>query len=149
MYILASYIFMIFIYISSLFFLFFLFFDAFLWFFVICSFYCIILSWLNRYKEELKDNFDISFSNLFTMTNMPIKRFADFLYRRKELGDYMDLLVKLCMIYITNWYQPFTQISLSFFLFLFVFFIQFTFFCVSFSFLFFLSIFLSKKLINK
>ena len=28
------------------------------------------------------------------MTNMPIKRFADFLYRRGELKDYMDLLVR-------------------------------------------------------
>ena len=28
------------------------------------------------------------------MTNMPIKRFADFLYRRGELSEYMDLLVR-------------------------------------------------------
>ena len=27
------------------------------------------------------------------MTNMPVKRFADFLYRRKQLADYMKLLV--------------------------------------------------------
>ena len=27
------------------------------------------------------------------MTNMPIKRFADFLSRRGELGDYLELLV--------------------------------------------------------
>jgi hypothetical protein len=30
----------------------------------------------------------------FTMTNMPIKRFADFLHRRGELVEYMDLLVR-------------------------------------------------------
>ena len=28
------------------------------------------------------------------MTNMPIKRFADFLSRRGELADYLDLLVR-------------------------------------------------------
>uniref|UniRef100_A0A7S2ECP4 DUF3641 domain-containing protein n=2 Tax=Ditylum brightwellii TaxID=49249 RepID=A0A7S2ECP4_9STRA len=48
----------------------------------------------SKYKEELYDNFGISFDSLFTMTNMPIKRFADFLYRRDELKDYMDLLVR-------------------------------------------------------
>lgn len=47
-----------------------------------------------KYKEELEENFGILFNNLFTMTNMPVKRFADFLYRRKELKDYMDLLVR-------------------------------------------------------
>jgi len=46
------------------------------------------------YKEQLADNYGILFNSLFTMTNMPIKRFADFLYRRDELKDYMDLLVK-------------------------------------------------------
>ncbi len=28
------------------------------------------------------------------MTNMPVKRFADFLHRRGELKEYMDLLVR-------------------------------------------------------
>jgi hypothetical protein len=28
------------------------------------------------------------------MTNMPIKRFADFLHRRDELKDYMEMLVR-------------------------------------------------------
>ena len=32
--------------------------------------------------------------DLFTITNMPIKRFADFLHRRGELEEYMDLLVR-------------------------------------------------------
>lgn len=45
-----------------------------------------------KYKEELDENFGILFDSLFTMTNMPIKRFADFLYRRGELKEYMDLL---------------------------------------------------------
>jgi len=47
-----------------------------------------------KYKEVLDENFGILFNSLFTMTNMPIKRFADFLHRRNELKDYMDLLVR-------------------------------------------------------
>lgn len=47
-----------------------------------------------RYKEELWACFEIEFNNLFTLTNMPIKRFADFLYRRDELQPYMELLVR-------------------------------------------------------
>ncbi|GAX25022.1 hypothetical protein FisN_2Lh306 [Fistulifera solaris] len=46
------------------------------------------------YKEQLEENFGILFNSLFTITNMPIKRFADFLHRRDELKDYMDLLVR-------------------------------------------------------
>jgi len=45
-----------------------------------------------QYKEQLAQSFGITFNNLYTITNMPIKRFADFLYRRDELKDYMDLL---------------------------------------------------------
>jgi len=45
-----------------------------------------------QYKEQLANSFGITFNNLYTITNMPIKRFADFLYRRDELRDYMDLL---------------------------------------------------------
>ena len=41
----------------------------------------------SKYKEELVKNFGIEFNDLFTMTNMPIKRFADFLYRR---GTYLS-----------------------------------------------------------
>lgn len=47
-----------------------------------------------KYKEELWEHFGIEFSSLFTITNMPIKRFADFLYRRGELEEYMALLVR-------------------------------------------------------
>jgi len=47
-----------------------------------------------QYKEQLAENFGILFDSLFTITNMPIKRFADFLHRRDELQDYMDLLVR-------------------------------------------------------
>ncbi|XP_060575925.1 uncharacterized protein LOC132733287 [Ruditapes philippinarum] len=48
----------------------------------------------DKYKEELQSVFGICFNRLFTVTNMPIKRFADFLYRRNELNDYMELLVR-------------------------------------------------------
>eukprot|EP00934_Nitzschia_sp_Nitz4_P003196 Nitzschia sp. Nitz4//scaffold97_size77645//58136//59633//NITZ4_005526-RA/size77645-augustus-gene-0.71-mRNA-1//1//CDS//3329560680//3186//frame0 len=47
-----------------------------------------------QYKDRLNQDFGIVFNNLFTMTNMPIKRFADFLVRRGELQDYMSLLVR-------------------------------------------------------
>lgn len=47
-----------------------------------------------KYKEELESVFGICFNKLYTITNMPIKRFADFLYRRNELNDYMELLVR-------------------------------------------------------
>ncbi|CAM9645956.1 unnamed protein product [Ascophyllum nodosum] len=48
----------------------------------------------DKYREELDEAFGIKFNNLFTITNMPIKRFADFLYRRGELQEYMGLLVR-------------------------------------------------------
>ena len=47
-----------------------------------------------QYKLKLEENFGVLFNSLFTMTNMPVKRFADFLHRRGELKDYMDLLVR-------------------------------------------------------
>ena len=46
-----------------------------------------------KYAEELGDNFDIRFNELFTMTNMPIKRFADLLHKQNRLAEYMQLLV--------------------------------------------------------
>ena len=47
-----------------------------------------------QYKTQLAQNFGILFNSLFTITNMPIKRFADFLHRRGELEEYMSLLVR-------------------------------------------------------
>ena len=47
-----------------------------------------------QYKQQLNDNFGILFNQLYTITNMPIKRFADFLHRRDELQSYMELLVR-------------------------------------------------------
>ena len=46
------------------------------------------------YKEELKNYLDITFNKLLTITNMPIKRFADDLYRLGEYEKYMELLVQ-------------------------------------------------------
>ena len=45
------------------------------------------------YREELKQLFDIEFTTLFTITNMPIKRFLRDLERNGKLQEYMDLLV--------------------------------------------------------
>mmetsp|Transcript_9669 Transcript_9669/g.15531 ORF Transcript_9669/g.15531 Transcript_9669/m.15531 type:complete len:462 (+) Transcript_9669:116-1501(+) len=45
------------------------------------------------YRSELGDTYGISFSRLFTLTNMPIKRFADFLHREGKTEEYMKLLV--------------------------------------------------------
>ncbi len=45
------------------------------------------------YKKELKELFGIEFNHLYTITNMPIKRFHDYLRRRGELDQYADLLV--------------------------------------------------------
>ena len=44
------------------------------------------------YKVELKELFDIEFNELFTITNMPIKRFLKDLERSGKLSEYMELL---------------------------------------------------------
>lgn len=44
------------------------------------------------YKRQLREQFSIEFHQLFTLTNMPIKRFADFLDRSGTRTDYMKLL---------------------------------------------------------
>jgi radical SAM/Cys-rich protein len=46
-----------------------------------------------RYREELRSRFGIEFHRLFTLTNMPIKRFARELARTGEAASYMRLLV--------------------------------------------------------
>ncbi|MBI2337149.1 MAG: arsenosugar biosynthesis radical SAM protein ArsS [Deltaproteobacteria bacterium] len=45
------------------------------------------------YKRELKELFGIEFNHLYTITNMPIKRFLDFLHRTDKFEEYMQLLV--------------------------------------------------------
>ncbi len=44
------------------------------------------------YKRFLSEQFDISFNQLFTMTNVPIKRFGSMLISNNEFIPYMDLL---------------------------------------------------------
>ena len=46
-----------------------------------------------RYHQELRDGFGIEFNHLLTITNMPIKRFADQLRRSGSESEYMALLV--------------------------------------------------------
>jgi radical SAM/Cys-rich protein len=52
------------------------------------------------YKKQLRENFAIEFDRLFTITNMPIKRFAEFLFREGKQEAYMALL--------TNHFNPAT-----------------------------------------
>lgn len=46
------------------------------------------------YKKELHELFGIEFNHLFTITNMPIKRFLNDLKRNEKLETYMELLVQ-------------------------------------------------------
>ena len=46
------------------------------------------------YRSELGDAYGIQFSRLITLTNMPIKRFADYLHREGKTEEYMKLLVE-------------------------------------------------------
>jgi radical SAM/Cys-rich protein len=45
------------------------------------------------YKRELRSRFAIEFHRLYTLTNMPIKRFAAFLEQNGKSAEYMSLLV--------------------------------------------------------
>src|SRR5215467_11275412 len=45
------------------------------------------------YKLQLRTNFGIEFNRLFTITNMPIQRFAECLLREGKHESYMGLLV--------------------------------------------------------
>ena len=44
------------------------------------------------YKKILFEKYNISFNNLYTITNMPINRYADSLKRENKLGSYYKLL---------------------------------------------------------
>jgi len=46
------------------------------------------------YKRELKKHFGIVFNNLYTLTNLPIGRFASYLRHRNKLDEYMELLIQ-------------------------------------------------------
>jgi radical SAM/Cys-rich protein len=46
------------------------------------------------YKRELKQHFGIVFNNLYTLTNLPIGRFASYLRHNNKLDEYMELLIQ-------------------------------------------------------
>ena len=46
----------------------------------------------NAYRRELMEHFDIRFNHLFSLANMPIKRFGDYLISKRQFHDYLRLL---------------------------------------------------------
>ncbi len=44
------------------------------------------------YKQHLKDEWGVEFNHLFTLSNMPIKRFGSTLVSKNQFEDYMQLL---------------------------------------------------------
>jgi radical SAM/Cys-rich protein len=46
------------------------------------------------YKREFRTHFGIVFNSLYTLTNLPIGRFANYLRRNNKLDEYMELLVQ-------------------------------------------------------
>ena len=44
------------------------------------------------FKKQLLDNFGVEFNHLFTITNMPIKRFGSTLLSKGQFEEYMNLL---------------------------------------------------------
>ncbi len=44
------------------------------------------------YHKHLKDEYNVDFNHLFTITNMPIKRFGSTLVSKGQFSEYMDLL---------------------------------------------------------
>ena len=46
------------------------------------------------YRVQLRDRFGIEFTRLFTITNMPISRYLDYLLETKAYEDYMQLLIE-------------------------------------------------------
>jgi radical SAM/Cys-rich protein len=45
------------------------------------------------FKKELKEHFGVEFNKLFTITNIPISRFLDFLIESGNYEDYMEKLI--------------------------------------------------------
>ena len=67
----------------------------------------------NDYKQELKRRFDIEFNHLFTLTNMPIKRYFHQLVRQNKLEEYMELLVNAFNPSIVDGLMCRNQLSIS------------------------------------
>ncbi|MGE4131542.1 MAG: arsenosugar biosynthesis radical SAM (seleno)protein ArsS [Bdellovibrionales bacterium] len=47
-----------------------------------------------EFKRQLKSNFDIEFNSLFCLTNMPIRRYLDYLQKSGNYESYMNTLVE-------------------------------------------------------
>lgn len=47
----------------------------------------------NQFKEQLFRQYEISFTHLYTITNMPISRFLDYLIEAGNYKDYMERLI--------------------------------------------------------
>jgi radical SAM/Cys-rich protein len=45
------------------------------------------------YKAELRQHFGVVFNRLYTITNMPIARFAGYLRHNNQFDEYLDLLI--------------------------------------------------------
>ena len=48
----------------------------------------------NDFKKALKKEYDIDFNKLFTITNLPISRFLEYLIASENYEDYMHRLVE-------------------------------------------------------
>src|SRR5206468_9735141 len=46
------------------------------------------------YRREFKKHFGIVFNKLYTLTNLPIGRFASYLWHNNKLNEYMELLIQ-------------------------------------------------------
>ena len=46
------------------------------------------------YKRELREHFEIEFNSLYTITNLPVSRFASYLKNNNKLAEYMTLLIE-------------------------------------------------------
>ena len=46
------------------------------------------------YKRELKELFKIEFNSLYTITNLPISRFLDFLIKEEKYEEYMNIIIE-------------------------------------------------------
>ncbi len=46
-----------------------------------------------NYKQELREHFGIEFNSLYTITNLPVSRFASYLRNNNLLADYMQTLM--------------------------------------------------------
>ncbi len=47
----------------------------------------------NEFKKKLSENYQVNFNNLFTITNLPISRFLDYLVNSGNYDSYMEELV--------------------------------------------------------